>query len=111
MNLDSSAVLTGLTAPVAVLLVKNLLDLSLAQYFVKYCWWLPVRGLLRERPPKLAGKWEQVWGAGGSESFASETDRHSYILVRQFGSYLYAEFDAKGDEYVFFGKIRGSYVV
>jgi len=111
MNLDLNVIATGLVAPIAVLLVKILLDFSLAHYFVKYFWWLPVRSLFRDHPPKIAGKWEQAWGAADSPSFQQSTDRHSYTDIKQFGCYIYAEFDAKGQTYCLFGKIRGSYVV
>ena len=111
MNLDYNVIATGLAAPVAVLVVKTLLDFSLAHYFVKFFWWLPVRGLFRDHPMELSGKWEQVWGSGGSPNFIEATDRHSYTTIRQFGRYMYAEFDSKGRTYCLFGKIRGSYVI
>jgi len=111
MSLDWTAIATGLAAPVAVLLVKNLLDLSLGQKLVKWFHWVPVRGIFRDRPPDLSGKWEQIWGAGGSEAYANDMDRHSYTKVRQFGRYVYAEFDSRGDGYAFFGKIRGQYII
>ena len=110
-NVIATGLITGLAAPVAVLLVKTLLDFSLAHYFVKYLWWLPVRGLFRDNPIDLTGKWEQVWGSGGSQTYQDPTDRHSYTTIRQFGRYVYAEFDAKGDTYAFFGKIRGAYLI
>ncbi|MRV76777.1 hypothetical protein GJ700_34210 [Duganella sp. FT92W] len=106
MSLDYNVIATGLIAPVAVLIVKTLLDFSLAHYFVKYFWWLPVRGLFRDHPVDLSGKWEQEWGAAGSDKFQQITDRHSYSTIRQFGSYIYAEFDAKGEAYCLFGKIK-----
>jgi hypothetical protein len=109
--LDYNVIATGLAAPVALLLVKLLLDFSLAHVFVKYFWWLPVRSLFRDQPIDLGGKWEQTWESGGSPNYQQPTDRHSYATIRQFGRYIYAEFDAKGDSYCFFGKIRGSYIV
>jgi len=109
-GIDFNVVATGLAAPVAVLLIKTLLDLSLSHCFVKYFYWLPVRGLFRDNPQNLSGKWEQVWGAAGSESFHQITHRHSYTYIRQFGCYLYAEFESKGKTYCFFGRVKGSYV-
>lgn len=89
MDFDLNVIATGLAAPVAVLIVKTLLDLSLARWFVKYFYWLPVRGLFRERPQDLSGKWEQIWEPGGSETFNNATDRHSYTHIKQFGRYVY----------------------
>lgn len=102
---------TGLIAPVLLLVLRFLLDLSLAQFFVKYFWWLPVRSLFRDNPIKLGGVWEQQWGAAGSESFSKDIDRHSYTTIRQLGGYCYAEFYSKGTEYSLFGRIRAGYVV
>jgi hypothetical protein len=111
MNLDYNVIFTGLMAPVALLLVRTLLDLSIAHYFVKYFWWVPVRSLFRDHPPDLSGKWEQSWGAGVSKRFGDPIDRHSYTTIRQFGKYVYAEYDSKGQVYVFFGRIQGLYVI
>ena len=111
VNLDLNVIATGLAAPVAVLIIKTLLDFSLAHYFVKYFWWLPVRGLFRDHPADLSGKWEQTLGAGGSETFKDSVDRHSYTVMRQLGRYIYTEFDSKDVSYALFGKIRGSYVI
>ncbi|MEE9706498.1 hypothetical protein [Aeromonas veronii] len=111
MTFDLNVIATGLAAPVAVLIVKTLLDFSLAHYFVKYFFWLPVRGFFRDHPQDLSGKWEQTWEPGGSETFINPTDRHSYTHIKQFGRYVYAEFDSKGRTYCMFGKIRNGYVI
>lgn len=111
VNIDLNVIATGLAAPVAVLLVKTVLDFSLAHCFVKYFHWLPVRGLFRDHPQDLSGKWEQTWESGGSESFRNATDRHSYTNIKQFGRYVYAEFDSKGKAYCLFGRIRNGYVI
>jgi hypothetical protein len=108
---DYNVVATGLIAPVVILLLKALLDLNLSRYFVKYFFWLPVRGLFRDNPQNLSGRWEQFWGAGGSNSFKDEKDRHSYTDIKQFGCYLYSEFDAQGRTYCLFARVRGGYVV
>ncbi|MBX8517769.1 hypothetical protein K5D69_24115 [Pseudomonas cichorii] len=110
IHIDWNVVATGLIAPSAVLVVKTMLDFSLSHYFVKYLHWLPVRGFFREKPPKLAGKWEQFWEAPGSPNFVEKTDRHSYTSIKQFGRYIYAEFDAKGKGYCIFGVIKNSYI-
>lgn len=111
MTFDYNVIATGLAAPVAILLVKTILDFSLAHYFVKYFSWLPVRSLFRDQPQSLAGKWEQTWEAAGSPSFEDATDRHSYAEIKQFGRYIYSEFEAKGRTYCLFGKIRGGYII
>lgn len=111
MNLDLNVIATGLAAPVAILLIKTILDFSLAHYFVKYFSWLPVRGLFRDHPQDLSGKWEQTWESGGSSTYQDPRDRHSYTNVKQFGRYIYAEFDSKGRTYCMFGKIQNSYVI
>ncbi|MDF0730017.1 hypothetical protein P0Y43_04645 [Pseudomonas entomophila] len=110
VQIDWNVIATGLIAPSAVLVVKTMLDFSLSHYFVKYLYWLPVRGFFRDRPPKLSGKWEQVWEAPGSPNFSEKTDRHSYTSIKQFGRYIYAEFDAKGKSYCIFGVIKNSYI-
>lgn len=111
MGLDYNVIVTGLVAPLLLLLLRFLLDLSLAQFFVKYFWWLPVRSLFRDNPISLGGVWEQQWGSAGSEDFSLEIDRHSYTTIRQLGRYCYAEFYSKGVEYSLFGSIRGGYVI
>lgn len=111
MTFDYNVIATGLAAPVAVLIVKTLLDFSLARLFVKWLWWIPVRGLFRDNPTNISGAWEHVWEAAGSEYFGRETDRHSHTTVRQFGRYCYGEFVAKGVRYSLFGVIQNSYLV
>nr|WP_319528685.1 hypothetical protein [Pseudomonas laurentiana] len=110
LAIDWNVIATGLIAPGAVLCIKTLLDFSLSHYFVKYFHWLPVRGFFRDRPPKLTGKWEQVWEAPGSPNFTEVVDRHSYTHIKQFGRYVYAEFDAKGRNYCVFGVVKNSYI-
>ncbi len=111
MTFDYNVIATGLVAPVAVLLVKTVLDFSLAHAFVKYCWWVPIRGVSRDNPPRISGKWEQLWGAAGSGDFEKDIDRHGHTTIRQFGRYCYAEFYAKETKYCMFGKIQNSYVI
>lgn len=111
MSFDLNVVVTGLAAPVAVLFVKTLLDFSLAHVFVKYFWWLPVRGLFRDNPSKISGKWLQCWGAAGSDSFSEESSRTDETVLRQFGRYCLAEFHSKGVKYRLFGKIKNSYLI
>jgi hypothetical protein len=94
-----------------VLLLKFLLDLRLANFAVKYLFWIPIRAILREKPMELAGEWEHIWSSGGSISFASPTSRHGHSSLRQWGSYCYAEFYSNSGRYAFFGKIKGNFVV
>ncbi len=109
--MDYNVIATGLIAPVLLLFLRFLLDLSLAQFFVKYFWWLPVRSLFRDNPISLGGIWEQQWGAAGSGNFSREIDRHSYTVIRQLGQYCYAEFYSKGVEYSLFGTVRSGYFI
>jgi hypothetical protein len=110
MNFDMNVIATGLLAPVVLLLVRVLLDFSLARWIVKYFWWVPVRSILRVKLVNISGVWEQKWGDAGSEGFRSELDRHSYTTIRQFGPYCYAEFYSKGVAYCIFGTLEGSYI-
>lgn len=111
MQIDFNVIATGLAAPVAVLLVKTLLDFSLSHYFVKWLSWLPTRSIFRDNPHDLSGMWEQTWGSAGSQNFEEPTDRHGHTVVRQFGRYCYAEFAAKGRQYRMFGRIRNNYLL
>lgn len=110
LDLDLNVIATGLAAPGAVLVVKTMLDFSLSHYFVKYLHWLPVRGIFRSSPPNISGKWEQLWEAPDSPNFVDVRDRHSYTSVKQFGKYIYAEFDSKGRVYCIFATIKNSYI-
>lgn len=109
--MDINVILTGLIAPVAVLLVKTLLDFSLAHFLVKYISWIPTRGMFRDNPHDLSGLWEQTWGAAGSPNFQPDTARHGQATIKQFGRYCFAEFVAKGRRYQLFGKIRNNYLI
>lgn len=111
MDIDYNVIATGLLAPIAVLAVKTLLDFSLAHIFVKYFSWVPLRGMFRDKLPKLKGEWEQIWGSAGSSDFEKDTDRHSHMELKQFSRYCYAEFTSKGVKYCLFGKIKNSYIV
>lgn len=111
MNIDWNVIATGLLAPVAVLIVKTILDFKLAPLFVKCFWWIPVHGMFREKPINIAGNWEQIWESAGSLGFSESIERHSHPVVRQFGSYCYAEFQSKAKTYVVFGRIVNNYLV
>mgnify|MGYP000507148532 CR=1 FL=1 len=65
MEIDWNVVATGIVAPVAAILLKTLLDFSLARGLVKYLGYIPFRGVFRDKPPKLAGTWKHEWGGGG----------------------------------------------
>lgn len=110
MTLDYTAIATGMAAPVAVLLVKSLLDFSLSHSLVKYFWWVPVRSIFRNDPHNLQGTWEQTWGSADSPNFKSETDRHSHLTLKQFGHYCYGEYIGQGVRYALFGKIKNDYL-
>jgi hypothetical protein len=88
--------------------MKTFLDFNAAPVFVRYLSWLPVRNIFRDKPIRLAGDWEHIWGAGGSEGFLSPVDRHGHPTLYQLGSFCYAEFDSQRVKYAFFGKIRGA---
>lgn len=111
MELDYNVIATGLLAPVTVLIVKIALDFKLAPLFVKYFWWLPVRGMFRSKPIKLNGKWKQTWASAGSSNFTESADRIGHPVIRQFGNYCYAEFVSKEITYAVFGKIINEYLV
>jgi hypothetical protein len=88
---------------VILILLKTLLDLKIAQYLVKYLYWLPLRNYFREKPACISGKWEQTWDSAGSANFQYPNERTSELVLRQFSGYCYAEFVSKGDTYVVFG--------
>lgn len=111
MNIDFNVIFTGLLAPVAVLIVKTLLDFKLAPLFVKYFSWIPVRGIFRRKPYEINGNWEHIWESAGSEGFAESNSRHSHSVIKQFGGYCYTEFFSKEVAYVVFGKIINEYFV
>lgn len=111
MALDWNVIATGLIAPVAVFFVKTLLDFKLIRIFVKYFYWIPVRGIFRSNPVSISGEWEQIWESNDSINFPESIDRHSRTVIRQFGVYCYAEFTSKSDSYVIFGEIMGNFLV
>lgn len=110
-SIDWSAVITGAISFIVMLILKSLLDLKMAHIFVKYLNFLPVRNFFREKPPKLAGNWEILWGHGGSERYAAEIDRHGHPEIKQLGSYIYFEFYSQKVKYSFFGCVQSGYVV
>jgi hypothetical protein len=111
MNLEWNAVLNSTVTFIILLILKTLLDLKIAQFFVKNFSWIPVRNIFRTKPATISGQWEQIWDSAGSASFKDETDRHSHPTINQLGSYCYAEFISKGVTYVVFGKIINEYFV
>jgi hypothetical protein len=111
MTINNWLTIIVLGSFVLVLIVKLLLDLHLGLLLVKYFSWIPLRNYFRENPAKLKGVWEIIWGAGGSEGFFEPTDRHGHPEIKQLGSYIYAEFYAKGVKYALFGRIQGEYIV
>lgn len=111
MNVDWNVIITGLLAPVTVLIVHTILDFKLASTFVKYFSWIPVRGISRIKPPKISGKWQQLWEAADSAGFKDAHSRQSHPVIKQFGSYCYTEFISAEITYVVFGKIVNEYFV
>lgn len=109
--IDWSAVGTGAISFVVILILKSLLDLKMALISVKYLSFLPVRNIFREKPPKLGGNWEIIWGSGGSERYSAEIDRHGHPDIKQLGSYIYFEFYSQKIKYSFFGRIQSGYTV
>jgi len=115
MNVDFNVIITGVAtgilAPIAILVVKTLLDFKLAPFFVKYFSWIPVRSMFRNNPDNISGQWEQTWDPADSENFADQNSRHGNTTIRQFGTYCYCEFPAKGVTYVIFGRVVNDYFV
>lgn len=91
------------------LALRFLFDLKLAQRFVQSSAWLMSRTIARDNPSKLTGDWEVIWGAGGSEAFESETDRHGHPKLYQAWRYVYGEFYSQGIKYAVFGKLSSNY--
>lgn len=106
-----SSIFLGAAPFLVVLILKLLLDLKLAQFVVKYLFWLPVRNYFRDKPIQLGGTWEHLWGAGGSATYEKDVDRHGHSTIRQLGSYIYAEFYSQAVLYSFFGQIKDGFIV
>lgn len=111
MNIDWTAVATGAASFMVLLVIKILIDFRLGALIVKNLHWFPVRNWFRDKPPKLAGTWEQIWGAGGSESFSDVATRHDHTVIKQFGNYCYTEFFSNKVRYALFGHINQNYIV
>ena len=110
-SINWPAVATGTVSFLVMLILKSLLDLKMAHLLVKYLSFIPVRNIFRERPPKLSGNWEILWGHGGSERYSSDIDRHGHPEIKQLGSYIYFEFYSQQIKYSFFGCIQSGYVL
>jgi hypothetical protein len=111
MSIDWNAILNGSITFVLLIVLKALLDFRLAQFFVKWLSWIPLRNYFRDKPTQISGKWDQVWGSANSASFQSEVDRHGHPEIKQLGSYCYGEFISKNVTYVVFGRVIGDYFV
>lgn len=109
--IDWGHVFTAVAAFIVGIVVKTVLDMRLALFLVKYCWWLRPRWILGDDPHALAGTWQHIWGAGGSDAYKNPTDRHSHAVMRQLGRYCYAELIYQGKYYYFFGRVHGEYLV
>lgn len=110
-SIDWLHVFTTIAAFLAGIVVKTLLDLRIGLFIVKYFWWIRPRWIFGENPHALGGTWEHIWGAGGSELFAKDVDRHAHTDMRQLGSYCYAESIYQGRRYYFFGRVHGEHIV
>lgn len=98
------------SAPLVVCIVlRIILDLRLAPWVILILDKAPVRGLFRDDPASLRGKWDQIWDSGSS-AFSTDIERHSNAHVYQFGRYCYAEFTAKGIRYVLLGRVHNEYL-
>lgn len=111
MSLDWNAIVNSSIAFFILLILKTLLDFKVAQFFVKWFSWVPVRNYIRTKPASISGKWEQLWDSANSASFELERDRHSHPEIKQLGSYCYSEFISKGVTYVVFGRVINEYFV
>jgi hypothetical protein len=111
MQFDLNAIATALLAPVLVLVVKTMLEFSLAHKLVQWFWWMPVRGIFRTKYQNITGEWQQVWGSAGSVQYEDQLKRHSYATIRQFGKFCSAEFKSDNTTYRMFGKIQGSFII
>lgn len=105
------AVLTSVASFLLGIVVKTVLDLRTGLFIVKYFSWICPDRLFRDNSYKLSGIWEHVWSSGRSEAFENPLDRHSHSKLYQLGPYCTAEFIAKRHTYIFFGKLRGEYLV
>lgn len=110
-SIDWIHVLTVVAAFLAGIVVKTLLDLRLALFLIKYCWWVRPRWIFGENPHALSGTWHHIWDSGGSDKYANPTDRSDHTTLRQLGAYCYAELIYQGRRYYFFGKIQGDYLL
>lgn len=109
--IDWGVVATTIVAFVLGVAIKSLLDLRLGVWIVRIFRFLPTRWLFRQKYPDLSGQWENIWEAGGSNSYSAEKDRHSHPVMLQFGPYIYAEFINQQELFGFFGRISGEYIV
>lgn len=93
-------------------ILKTMLDRNLGAYLVKYLYWLPVRSIFRIKVEDISGEWKQVWDNTLSQRYPAEQARTSNMTIRQFGSYVYAEFRSNNDEiYYIYGELIGRNIV
>jgi hypothetical protein len=110
-NIDWNAALSGAITFLIVFTIKQLLDLKLAHWWIKYFHWIPLRNYFRAKPHNISGKWEEQWHLLGTKSFEDPTKRHSHPIIKQMGHYCYAEFIADGITYGVFGTIMNDYLI
>ena len=93
-------------------LLKVVLDFKLGPYVVKCLYWIPVRSIFRMKVEDIAGDWQQVWSNELSVRYPAEQQRTSKMTIKQFGSFVYAEFRANNDEeYYLYGELIGRNIV
>lgn len=110
-DIEWQSVATGTITFVLLIILRAILDFRLAPSLVRWLNRLPLRNYFRERPPKLNGTWDLLWGHGGSEDFSDVLKRHGQLQLWQFASYCYGEFFSDGKKYALFGRIENIYLL
>lgn len=94
------------------IVLKVCLDRNLGAYLVKYLYWMNVRSIFRMKVENIAGEWVQIWHNALSQKYPDDRLRTSKMSIKQFGSYMYAEFRSNNDEeYYIYGEIIGRNII
>jgi len=107
----TGSIISGAITFVIIFAIKQLLDLKLAHWWIKYFYWVSLRNYLREKPHNISGKWEEQWYLLGANNFEDPVKRHSHPIIKQLGQYCYAEFISDGITYGVFGTIMNDYLI
>lgn len=86
-------------------ILKILLDLNQGIFFVRYFYWISLRGIFRTKSDKISGLYQQHWSLEGSKIYSKKSDRQSLITIKQLNNYCYGEFVSKNKTYYIFGEI------